>query len=72
MHIAFIYRYVWGGESRAYSVTCTEGITVVRNFDGEEGAIVPSVPAGRMVEIQAHIDSITQSLASFPSSEPEV
>lgn len=65
MHIAFIYRYVWGGESRAYSVTHTDGVTVVRNFDGEEGAIVSSVPAGRMTEIQAHIDSIVAGLASF-------
>ena len=65
MHIAFIYRYVWGGESRAYSVTYTDGATVVRNFDGAPGAVVSSVPAGRMAEIQAHIDSVIAGLASF-------
>jgi hypothetical protein len=65
MQIAFIYRYVWGGESRAYSVTHTDGVTVVRNFNGEEGAIVSSVPAGRMAEIQARIDLTIDGLASF-------
>ena len=46
-------------------MTHTDGVTVVRNFDGEEGAVVSSVPAGRMTEIQAHIDSIVAGLASF-------
>jgi hypothetical protein len=34
-------------------------------YDGEEGAIMSSVPAGRMAEIQAHIDLTIAGLASF-------
>ena len=69
MNIIFVYRYTWSGEPRAYFVTHADGATTVRHFDGEPGAVVSSVPAGRMAEIQAHIDSIVESLAS-PGAEP--
>ena len=58
MTILFVYRYTWAGEARAYHVTHTDGVTVVRKFDvdtGEVGAVVSSVPADRMAEIEAHI-----------------
>ena len=58
MTILFVYRYTWAGEARAYQVTHTDGVTVVRKFDtdtGEVGAVVSSVPADRMAEIEAHI-----------------
>ena len=58
MTILFVYRYTWAGEARAYHVTHTDGVTVVRQFDvdtGEVGAVVSSVPADRMAEIEAHI-----------------
>lgn len=58
MTILFVYRYTWAGEARAYQVTHTDGVTTVRKFDadtGEVGAVVSSVPADRMAEIEAHI-----------------
>lgn len=58
MTILFVYRYTWAGEARAYYVTHVDGVTVVRKFDtdtGEVGAVVSSVPADRMAEIEAHI-----------------
>jgi NADH/NAD ratio-sensing transcriptional regulator Rex len=58
MTILFVYRYTWAGEARAYYVTHADGVTVVRKFDGdtgEVGAVVSSVPADRMAEIEAHI-----------------
>jgi NADH/NAD ratio-sensing transcriptional regulator Rex len=60
MTILFVYRYTWASEARAYHVTHVDGVTVVRKFDdntGEVGAVVSSVPADRMAEIQAHIDA---------------
>ena len=58
MTILFMYRYTWASEARAYLVTHVDGVTVVRKFDadtGEVGAVVSSVPADRMAEIEAHI-----------------
>ena len=55
MTILFVYRYTWAGEARAYYVTHVDGVTTVRKFDGEPGAVVSSVPADRMAEIEAHI-----------------
>ena len=58
MTILFVFRYTWAGEARAYYVTHTDGVTTVCNFDadtGEVGAVVSSVPADRMAEIEAHI-----------------
>lgn len=58
MTILFVYRYTWAGEARAYHVAHTDGVTTVRKFDvdtGEVGAVVSSVPADRMAEIEAHI-----------------
>lgn len=58
MTILFVYRYTWAGEARAYYVTHVDGVTTVRKFDadtGEVGAVVSSVPADRMAEIEAHI-----------------
>ena len=58
MTILFIYRYIWAGEARAYHVTHVDGVTTVRKFDAatnEVGAVVSSVPADRMAEIEAHI-----------------
>lgn len=57
MTILFVYRYTWAGEARAYYVTYLDGVTTVHNFDGEVGEVVSSVPAERMIEIQAHIDA---------------
>ena len=60
MTILFVYRYTWAGEARAYHVTHTDGVTTVRKFDGatvEVGAVVSSVPADRMAEIEAHIEA---------------
>ena len=57
MTILFVYRYTWAGEARAYYVTHTDGVTTVRKFDAatnEVGAVVSSVPADRMAEIEAH------------------
>lgn len=61
MTILFVYRYTWNGEPRAYFVTHADGVTTVRHFDGELGAVVSPVPAGRMAEIQAHIDSTIET-----------
>lgn len=58
MTILFVYRYTWAGDARAYYVTHVDGVTTVRKFDtdtGEVGAVVSSVPADRMAEIEAHI-----------------
>jgi hypothetical protein len=69
MFIAFIYRYFWNSDPRAYYVTHEDGVTVVRVFANDEiGAVVNPVPATRLAEIQAHIDSVIEGLASFPSA----
>ena len=72
MHITFIYRYIFDGESSTYSVTHADGVTTVRYFDGETGEIVDSVPTEAMAQIQAHIDSIVAGLSSFSPSVPGI
>ena len=72
MHITFIYRYIFDGESSTYSVTHADEVTTVRYCDGETGEIVDPVPTGAMTEIQAHIDSTIEGLSSFSPSVPEV
>ena len=68
MFITFIYRYFWNSEPRAYYVTYENGVTVVRVFANDEiGAVVNPVPTTRLAEIQAHIDSVIEGLASIPS-----
>lgn len=65
MTILFLYRYIWQGEPRAYYVTHTDGVTTVRKFDtatNEVGAVVSSVPADRMAEIEAHIAASSVAL----------
>ena len=69
MFITFIYHYFWNSEPRAYSVTYENGVTVVRVFANDEiGAVVNPVPATRLAEIQAHIDSVIEGLANFASA----
>jgi len=65
MTILFVYRYTWQGEPRAYYVTHADGVTTVRKFDtatNEAGAVVSSVPADRMAEIEAHIAASSVAL----------
>ena len=69
MLITFIYHYFWNSEPRAYYVTYENGVTVVRVFANDEiGAVVNPVPATRLAEIQAHIDSVIEGLANFASA----
>lgn len=71
MFISFIYRYFWNSEPRAYHVIYENGVTEVRVFANDEiGAVVNPVPATRLAEIQAHIDSVIEALASFPTADP--
>jgi hypothetical protein len=70
MHIEFIYRYVWNGEDRAYYVTYDDGAIVAKVFsNGEIGAVVNPIPATRLTEIEAHIDMIVNSSATFIPKE---
>jgi len=71
MTILFVYRYFWNSEPRAYYVTYENGVIEVRVFANDEiGAVVNPVPATRLAEIQAHIDSTIESMASFRSADP--
>lgn len=70
MHIEFIYQYIWNGEDRAYYVTYDSGTIEAKVFlNGEVGAVVNPIPATRLTEIQAHIDMIVSSSATFIPQE---
>lgn len=68
----FIYHYIWTTEQRAYHVIYDNGTLTVRVYaNGEIGSIVNPVPATRLAEIQAHIDSLIASASSFaPQDAP--
>jgi hypothetical protein len=71
MAILFVYRFTSNDILSAYFVEYLDGVTTVRDFNGEIGSVVSSVPAEQMAAIDAHIASTIEGLSSFAAMTGE-